>query len=424
MSTQGREQVTSDGPGSSGRASSARRLGYISGAPRVSTRGSAEAAGPRAHILGVIGGFETAGWVVDTFIAGDRIHRRIVDAPSQTISGSPLRAFGVDLVRVASGIANRRLAWRALRGRVDWVYERFASFQAIGREFQRHDIPWILETQGLFFEEASKDRKSMSLAGLAKHMELAAYRGCDVLVCVSRALRDLVVDAGKIDPAKILIVPNAVDLDRFRPREPSVERPFEGPTLVFVGSLIPWQGLEPLLRALHVLNQEWTVRFNLVVAGEGPARKDSGRLVRELGLERQVRFVGRLEMDEVPGLIAACDLGYVGHVGRNRAAVYHSPLKLYEYMAMGRPVVASMSEDALSVVREGVTGFLFRGGDATDLAQALLRAHRVWPTLVEMGIAAREEIAKHHTWAIRVDAMIQGIEAILRERRPRRTPRG
>ncbi len=141
------------------KAESGGTLGYLSGAPRVSTRPEAMLSGPRSHVLGVMRALENLGWNVKPFIVGDRV-------PLQWVAGKHtgrqlhpgwIRRLAADLLRLVMGIGN---GWRARRelGEVDWVYERIGAFQALGWWFRRRGIPWILETNAILHVEAAQDR--------------------------------------------------------------------------------------------------------------------------------------------------------------------------------------------------------------------------------------------------------------------------
>ncbi|MEL6321350.1 MAG: glycosyltransferase WbuB, partial [Cyanobacteria bacterium J06626_14] len=146
-----------------------RRLGYLSGAPRISTRHDAEISGPRAHILGCLQAKQALGWEVKRFIVGDRLPKSMVTGKSETtMSGGFAKALVLDAARIALGAKYARQAWHELRNQVDWVYERFAPFQALGMPFKRHGMPWILETHAPLFYEAKTERKTTALTGLAQ----------------------------------------------------------------------------------------------------------------------------------------------------------------------------------------------------------------------------------------------------------------
>lgn len=390
-----------------------RRLGYLSGAPRVSTRLDGEASGPRSHVLGVIRAFEALGWQVKPFIVGDRVPRRWAAPGSErALASGVTRQMFADLVRVLMSRVNAHRAWRELHGEVDWVYERFAVLQSLGGVFKRVGVPWILETNGPFFYEAKTERRSIALASLARHREISAYQSCDVLVCVSEALKEIIIAEAKIPSHKVLVVPNGVDTTFFDPGKHRPRRFFRELVVGFVGSLIGWQGLDLLFQSMAELRTEG-VELASVVVGDGPMRGNWEGRVRELGLSDRVRLVGRVRGDEVPSYIAGFDLGYSGQVPLKMGKMYHSPLKLYEYMAMAKPVLASAFEDARRVVRDGHSGFLFEPGNGQELKKALLRAYQAREALPEMGRRAQAVVQTEHSWVARVREMIQGIERIL-----------
>ena len=391
-----------------------KKLGYLSAAPRVSTRPDAEAGGPRSHVLGVIRAFESLGWSVDRFIVGDRMPKGVAGGGSEkALSGSRARTLAADLARLALGAFNAFRARRELSGRVDWVYERYAVLQSLGWVFGRSGTPWILETNGLYSDEAKTERNSLVLTGVARRLEVFAYGRCDVLVCVSQPLKNLVVREIGIPEDKILVVPNGVDASFFDPVRHEPRRLFEGFTIGFVGSLLAWQGLDRLLRAVAAL-RETGLPVCVAVVGDGPAREGWEKLARELGLsEEAVRFVGRATLDEVPGYIAGFDAGFSGQQGMKIGAMYHSPLKLYEYLSMGKPIIATRYDDARNLVRDTAVGFLFEPGDTEDLQRALREAYEARETFPEAGRRAREEVLRRHSWEARLREMIPKVEEIL-----------
>jgi glycosyltransferase involved in cell wall biosynthesis len=96
--------------------------------------------------------------------------------------------------------------------------------------------------------------------------------------------------------------------------------------------------------------------------------------------------------------------------------MYHSPLKIYEYMAMAKPVVASAFEDARSTINHGVTGFLFAPGDKASLKEALCQCVSARPELIRMGQLARADVMAHHSWTARVRLLLTEVERVLQTR--------
>lgn len=392
------------------------RLGYLSAAPRVSTRSSKESVSPRAHVLGVMGAFKQLGWEVTPFIVGDRSPRKFTAEGSQrALSGGVLRTLAADLVRITLGVLNARRAWRELGGEVDWVYERLAVLQSLGWIFKRRGVPWILETNGPLFYEAKTERNAIVLGRVARWLEVRAYRECDVLVCISDAVKEIALREAEIPPEKVVVMPNGVDTTFFDPDRCEPVRLFPNFTVGFVGTFFPWQALDLLLEVLKELRDEG-LDISVVLVGDGVMREAWESRAKQLGVSANVAFTGMVPWEEVPQTISGFDVAYSGHVQMGKGGMYHSPLKIYEYLAMGKPIVASAFADARMAIRDGETGFLFQGADKGDLKRALADAYQSRGELPEMGHEARRDAVDLHSWTARIRALIPEVERIRGER--------
>lgn len=392
------------------------QLGFLAGGPRISTHPDAEMSGPRSRILGLIKGFESLDWQVKPFIVGDRYPKKWSAMGSgEAISSGFFRTLAVDILRLGLSVVNTWRSWQELGHQVDWVYEYAATLQSLGWIFQRHGIPWILQAEALLFYEAKAERKALVLDGVAQWLEISAYRKCDVLACVSKTLKEILVRDFDISPEKIVLVPNGVDTDFINPERHPAKRIFAGFTVGFVGSLYAWAGLDLLLEALSELRAEG-MDLSLVVVGDGFMKAGWETYAHQLGLSSNVAFIGQVPWSDVPQYISGFDVGYSGQVQLEMGKMYLSPMKLYEYMAMAKPVIASAFEDAQRLVCEGKTGFLFRPGDKDDLKRALVEAFHQRTLLPEMGYLARKEIETNHSWTVRVQALVEGVEQILKKR--------
>jgi glycosyltransferase involved in cell wall biosynthesis len=234
---------------------------------------------------------------------------------------------------------------------------------------------------------------------------------------VSEALKQRVLQfEPALQPHKLLVVQNAVDPEVFDPRRHSAKRLFDGFTVGFVGRLWPWQGLGLLLRSAGRLELEHGVEAHIVIVGDGPMFESLKSDVARLGLDRRVRLIGRAEASAIPGYIAGFDVGYSGHKECSGGSVFRSPLKIYEYMAMAKPVVLSHGI-GLGEVRSGFDGlYRFRSGDELSLKDALLRAYRERERFDELGRSGREEILSQHTWANRARLILDAVEPLVTSR--------
>lgn len=384
-------------------------IGYLSGAPRVSTRAEAELVGPKTHIIGVIQAFEKLGWNVKTFIVGDQVPLSWVKKGSETeLHRSTFRVILSDLLRIGMGFLNSYRAYQTLGHEVEGVYERLAIFQALGWIFKAKKKYWILETNAPLFIEAKSDRNTIYFDKIAKFVELQAYKKCDYLVCVSEVLRDLIIDMTDIPSSKVIIVPNGVDISLFDPKLHTPIRLFEGFTIGFIGNLASWQGLDLLINAFSEL-REAGANINLVFVGDGPERQHLEKKIKHLQLSNFVKFVGFVPQNQVPKYISGFDIGYTGQTERTESRMYCSPIKLYEYMAMGVPPIASDYEDTRRAINKDC-GYLFEINNKDDLKRVLQEAYTNQALLTQMGLRARAEIVKNHSWESRIAHLIEILE--------------
>jgi glycosyltransferase involved in cell wall biosynthesis len=163
----------------------------------------------------------------------------------------------------------------------------------------------------------------------------------------------------------------------------------------FLGTLKPWHGLEDLIRAFRHLRRRFA-GYRLLIAGDGTLRQSLERSLRQHGLMRHATFTGRLAHADVPAWLARMHAGAAPYPPL--AGFYFSPLKVYEYLAAGVPVVASDIGQIGSVLRNGHTALLHRPGRVRDIVQAIERL-RLEPALASrLGENGRKLIERRFNW--------------------------
>jgi glycosyltransferase involved in cell wall biosynthesis len=152
-----------------------------------------------------------------------------------------------------------------------------------------------------------------------------------------------------------------------------------------------------LAKAITLLPDDCGIRFLFV--GAGMFRDEVERIVSEAGRSAQVNFAGQVEHQKVPALLDACDILLSPHVPlEDGSEFFGSPTKLFEYMAMGKGIVASRLGQIGDVLIDDKTALLTEPGNADELATAILRLSNSRALRERLGAAARAAAIARHTW--------------------------
>ena len=234
----------------------------------------------------------------------------------------------------------------------------------------------------------------------ADRLERWKLRRAQMVTVVSSALRDHLAERHGVPPDRFVVVPNGADVDRFAPGRASdpAAPAVDGPTVGFVGSFDRWHGTGLLARMmLEVGRLRPSVRFMLV--GDGPGLAPLLEAVAPL--DGRVLVTGRVGHDRVPGLVAALDIGVAPDSG-----FYMSPLKVMEWMAAGKAVVAPAHGPLREVIDDGVEGLLFPPGSLVDLVAAVLRLVDDVGLRRSLGSAAAARARGSLTWRDNATAVL------------------
>jgi glycosyltransferase involved in cell wall biosynthesis len=222
------------------------------------------------------------------------------------------------------------------------------------------------------------------------------------VVCVSEESKQRLVATWRTPPDKIVVCPNGVDVDRFRPGETERARGRaqlglgSGPLVLFVGNFYAWHDVGTLLEAFaRVLSRRPDAR--LVLVGDGATRSTMEARAQALGIAHAVRFTGLVSHGEVPPLLAAADVA-VAPYPEPAQPLWLSPLKLFEYMAAGTAIVASATGQLVRVVEDGRNGLLVLPGDVSAMAAAIDKLIANRKLRIRLGRQARRDAEAKHSW--------------------------
>lgn len=285
---------------------------------------------------------------------------------------------------------------------VDLIYQRYGRFTWAGVEASlRARVPLFLEYNG---SEVwiGKHWDMSGMIPLLERFERLNLNAAARIFVVSEVERRNLLRMGIADE-KIIVNPNGVDTEKFRPgiggeaarHELGIS---EDEILAgFVGTFGPWHGVLTLAEAITLLPDDRHVRFLLV--GAGRFRDEVERIIRAAGRADRVIFTGHLEHGRVPPLLDACDILLSPHVPlEDGSEFFGSPTKLFEYMAMGKAIVASRLGQIGDVLTDEESGLLVEPGNARQLAEAILRLSESLDLRERLGSAARRAAVERHTW--------------------------
>ncbi|MBD2344558.1 glycosyltransferase family 4 protein [Anabaena subtropica] len=276
-------------------------------------------------------------------------------------------------------------------GSFDLIYERYSLWSYGAMEYaQAMGIPGLLEVNSPLIIEQAQHRGLIDRQS-AETVASRVFSAATALIAVSDAVKTYLLDY--VDSSKVHVIPNGVNPHRFSNLRSASQR--ESFTVGFVGSLKPWHGLPILTEAFSLLHQR-VPNAKLLIVGDGPERENLEAELATRGLDAHTQFTGAVNPDEIPQLLAAMDVAVAPYAAQ--ADFYFSPLKVYEYMAAGLPVVVSQIGQLTDLIDPGVNGMLCPPGDAIALADTLEQLWRS-PTLRHsLGQAARKTVIANHTW--------------------------
>jgi glycosyltransferase involved in cell wall biosynthesis len=234
----------------------------------------------------------------------------------------------------------------------------------------------------------------------------------DAIICPSNVTRDYIASLG-LSRKLVTVIPNGVSPSDFCP-SPLPSRTGRVPVLLYIGTLADWQGLDVVVKALPKILEQQPVRLHIVGRGRSRQRKLLAKQIRKLGVEGSVTVQPAVPHHEVPALIAASDI-CIAPLGLNDRNVTQGacPIKVLEYMAASRPLVASNMSIVRELVREVVDALLFSPNDSEDLARQVLMLLKDFELSKRLSASAAERALTKFTWHVAQKKLVKVYEKLL-----------
>jgi glycosyltransferase involved in cell wall biosynthesis/cytochrome c-type biogenesis protein CcmH/NrfG len=272
---------------------------------------------------------------------------------------------------------------------------------------QKLGIRVVYELRGLWYlSRAAKEPqfRDQHWFSYQEMMERTVVHRADIVVTISQALKRKVLEWG-VNSSQIAVIPNAVDTQKFYPRNPDMSLKqklrIENDQLIigFIGSLKLYEGIDLLIEAIKGLIDRQRAKLSLLVVGEGEVKNELKTLAKSLSISKNVICTGRVPFSNIPNYYSICDL-CVFPRRNDEVCQYVPPLKVLEPMAMAKPVIVSNLPPLLEMVQDGKTGLVCQANNVVSLQEAIMKIHDNIDERKRLGRGAKDWVFKNRSWKV------------------------
>ena len=365
----------------------------------VTQTGFGEPCAELTHAVEIIRALRLLGHEVCVMHAGTRGFLTDLDVQVQK---APFGADGLSKLAFQVWLF-ARLFFGYRKGHFDCCYVRHSARMLSPSLVARvTGMPVIAEFNACFaIEELSQGK--WYLKRVVRYIERHSLRYSSLVVVISDVVRDLMLTKYDIEEDKILVAHNGANTELMKPMPGGSVRHEHGIgegdfVIGFVGQLHPWQGIDELLEVFRRLHREKSDTW-LVIAGTHDDLPRYQRQARDFGIEGKVIFLGPVEYQKIPDVIGIFDVAMApGCAGEDLRFEMRSPLKVYEYMSCGKPVVAARLGSIEGYFKDRKIGFMVSRGSVDETLEALIWLYDHPNEAQEMGVAARQFAEQELSW--------------------------
>jgi len=292
--------------------------------------------------------------------------------------------------------------------RYDALYMRshtLAAPTALAAKMLR--VPHVIEVNGPYGDLITMYPWTRPFGGIVKFISRRIRRDADAIITVTPEMAAWCSrDCGN---PRVHVIPNGANTDIFRPAVRDPQAP-AGPYAIFFGAFSPWQGISTMLAAVHL--PEWPAGVRLVLAGDGAERS---KVEAAAAASDKILYIGTKGYRDLPGFVGPASVGLcVKDDGGTHANTGWSPLKLYEMMAVGIPVIVTNLPGQFELVEAEQAGVVIGPGDPLALAKAVAAIINDPVAAREMGKRGHEVVLREHSWDRRAQDTLDILLSILK----------
>ena len=288
-------------------------------------------------------------------------------------------------------------------------------------------LPLVFEINGIAFEEQELMRNKLSRTTdnlfnnmkiyFRKQKEIIMWGRADALIAVTPGIKRYLVQHG-VDENKLWVIGNGANTELFKPMSQSIVRSElrldpVSKYVCFVGNLAPWQGVEYLIKAAPLV-MEKNLQVKFLIVGDGVLRNKLEKMVCDFGLNEDFIFTGTVLYEDVPKYINASDVCVVPKL---KVFGYgYSPLKLYEYMACGKPVIATDTE-GFEILEKHNAGMLVNPEVSQELSDAIVKLLQNEKLRKKYSENGRRYVVENYSWKNVVKKVANVCENMISDKR-------
>ncbi len=397
-----------------------------------------KAGGSIGHVAGVVNELNRRGKSVSYATAEDPI---MLDKEVNIMKIKPQRVFGIPYILnnyVFQSVFQRQLEKMIDLSNYSFIYQRLSLANYLGVTLaKKYNLPLVIEYNGSEVWAAKNWGNGVRFSNLAFRAEKITLNNADLIITISDVLKEELKGRG-IQENKIINYPNCIDPTVFNPGlyenqrnklRNSLKIGNEKILVTFVGTFGKWHGAEILAKAIAELsnNKKWGLsNLHFLFVGDGVTKAIVEEIICSSGSSSKCSFVGLVQQIMAPKYLAASDILVSPHVtNQDGSKFFGSPTKLFEYMAMEKPIIASNLEQIGQVLNPSLNitslpikspqdedkevALLVRPGSYIDLCLALsfISRNPLWGQ--KLGENARSLAIRKFTWKQHVDKLYEKI---------------
>lgn len=379
-----------------------------------------QSGGSVGHIAGVLNNLRDP-----LFISTDRIPT--IDPGIKCHLFSPSRSYWdfAELPSFESNFTFLRQVKKILgKNPPSFIYQRYSTNSYLGVKLKYfYKVPLVLEYNGSEIWIAKNWGKPLKYEGLSKKIELINLKNANLVVVVSEPMKIELIAMG-VDGNKILVNPNGVNCTMYSPKVDGAlirnRLKLEDKIVVgFIGTFGLWHGAEVLANAFVSLLKKSAIppsNFHLLMIGDGDRMPMVKEIICANGAEDFCTFTGSVPQKDGPLYLAACDILASPHIPNSDGTPFFgSPTKLFEYMAMGKAIVASDLEQVGEVLEHNKTAWMVKPGDIESLVSGMDKLAGDKHLRERLGSAARVEAIRKFAWANHTQKIINKLKDLCYE---------